>query len=157
MLGSGKTGRVRASATASSARSRDSYQRYAVALYRQALLAPGDPAPAGQPAGDAAAGDAAAGEYALAPGAERGEDDAHYRLAESIVRRCHQLVAGPARHDRRPGLSGGLGSIRAGRVRGIGQLDMAVLVRTVRRKRTTSRTAAGQDGDQAGGAAAGGR
>jgi hypothetical protein len=38
MLGSGKTGRVCASATASSARSRDSYQRYAVALYRHALL-----------------------------------------------------------------------------------------------------------------------
>ena len=45
MLGSGKTGRVRASATASSAPSRDSYQRYAVALYRQALLTLDDSRP----------------------------------------------------------------------------------------------------------------
>jgi hypothetical protein len=38
MLGLGKTGTVRASATASSARSQDIYQRYAAVLYRQALL-----------------------------------------------------------------------------------------------------------------------
>ena len=63
MLGSGKTGRVRASATASSARSRDSYQRYAVALYRQALLTLDDPALA-----EHVVGDVVANEYELAPG-----------------------------------------------------------------------------------------
>ena len=47
MLGWGQTDRVRASATASSARSRDSYQHYAVALYRQALLTPNNPVAAG--------------------------------------------------------------------------------------------------------------
>lgn len=54
MLGLGKTGRVRASATtatSSSARSRDSYQYYAVALYRQALLTLDDPALAGHVVG----------------------------------------------------------------------------------------------------------
>ena len=63
MLGSGKTGRVRASATASSARSRDSYRRYAVALYRQALLTLDDPALA-----EHVVGDVVANEYELAPG-----------------------------------------------------------------------------------------
>lgn len=38
MLGLGKTVAVRASATASSARSQDIYQSYAAVLYRQALL-----------------------------------------------------------------------------------------------------------------------
>jgi len=63
MLGLGKTRGVRASATASSARSRDVYQRYAVALYRQALLTLDDSPPAGH-----IAGDVVANEYALAPG-----------------------------------------------------------------------------------------
>lgn len=40
MLGSGNKSAVRASATASTASSQDIYGRYAVALYRQALLAP---------------------------------------------------------------------------------------------------------------------
>ncbi len=31
------------------------------------------------------------------------EDDARHRLAESVLRRFHQLVTGPARQDRRPG------------------------------------------------------
>jgi hypothetical protein len=46
MLRSGKTGAVRALVTASSARSRDAdiYRRYAVGLFRQALLTRGDPA-----------------------------------------------------------------------------------------------------------------
>ena len=91
MLGSGKTGRVRASATASSARSRDMYQRYAVALYRQALLTRDDPAAAGH-----VAGDVVANEYALAPGPERGEDDARYHLAEWVFLRCYRLVAAGA-------------------------------------------------------------
>ena len=38
MLGLNKAGTAGASATASSARSRDTYQRYAAVLYREALL-----------------------------------------------------------------------------------------------------------------------
>jgi hypothetical protein len=152
MLGLGKTGRVRASATASSARSRDSYQHYAVALYRQALLTLDDPALA-----EDVVGDVVTNERALAQGPERGEDDARHHLAELVFRRCHQLVAGSAQQDRRPGIFGGLGYIRASRVLGIHQRDMAVPFRTVLLKRTTSPAAAGEDGDQAGGAAAGGR
>jgi len=147
MLRSGKSGSVRASVTASSARSRDSYQRYAVALYRQALLALDDSAPDEY---------AVADECALAPGPERGEDDARYHLAESVFRCCYRLVAGSARQDRRAGLSGGLWYIRASRVLGIHQRDMTVLLRAVLRRLTTSSAAAG-DGDQAGSAAAGGR
>ena len=129
------------------------YQRYAIALYRQALLTLDDPAPA-----EHAVGDVVANEYALAPGSGRGEDDARYRLAESVLLRCHRLVAGPARQARRPGLFGGLGSIRASRVPGIHQRDMAVLLRTVLRRLTTSPAAAAvEDGDQAGGAAPGRR
>jgi hypothetical protein len=156
MLGSGKTGRVRASpaaataATASPARSRDIYQRYAVALYRQALLTLDDSAPA-----EHVAGDVGANEYVPGPG--RGEDDARYHLAESVLLRCHRLVAGSARQARRPGLFGGLGSVRASRVPGIHQRDMAVLLRTVLRRLTTSPAAAVEDGDQAGGAAPGRR
>ena len=49
MLGSSKTGAVRAVVAASSASSRDAdlylYRRYAAGLYRQALLTRGDPAP----------------------------------------------------------------------------------------------------------------
>jgi hypothetical protein len=71
----------RSSANGQLGPSRDSYQRYAVALYRQALLTSGDSA-----------------------------------LAESVFRRRHQLVAGSARQDRRPGLLGALGYIRASRV-----------------------------------------
>jgi hypothetical protein len=155
MLGSGKTGRVRASATAataSSARSRDIYQHYAVALYRQALLTLDDSAPA-----EHVAGDVVANEYVPAPAPGRGEDDARYRLAESVFLRCHRLVAGPARQARRPGLFGGLGSIRASRVLGLHQRDMAVLLRTVLRRLTTSPASAVEDGDQAGGAAPGRR
>jgi hypothetical protein len=72
MLGLAKTRTARAAAAASQARSQVVYQRYAAALYRQALLAPD-------------------------------EDDAGSRLAESIVRRSHQLVTGLAQLDRRRG------------------------------------------------------
>ena len=152
MLGSGKVGRIRASAAAGPARSRDMYQRYAVALYRQALLTRDDPAAAGH-----IADDVVASEYALPPVPERGEDDARHHLAEWVVLRCYRLVAGPAQQDHRPRLSGGPGSVRASRVPRIRQRDIAVLVRTVLRKRTTSLAAAVADGDQAGGAAAGRR
>jgi hypothetical protein len=88
MLGLGKTGTVHASATVSPARSQEIYQRYAVALYRQALLNPGDPAPAGH-VGCAPV----VNECALAAIPERGEDDARYRLAESVFRRSRQLAS----------------------------------------------------------------
>jgi hypothetical protein len=45
------------------------------------------------------AGDVIADESALAPITKR----ARYRLTESILRRCHQLTAGPAWLVRRPG------------------------------------------------------
>jgi hypothetical protein len=150
MLGLGKTGRVRASATAGSARSRDSYQHYAVALYRQALLTLDDPVLPEHI-------DVVTNEDALDLGPERGEDNARHHLAELVFRRCHQLVAGSAQQDRRPGIFGVLGYIRASRVLGIHQRDMTVRLGTVPRKRTTSPAAAGEDGDQAGGAATGGR
>jgi len=90
MLGLGKTRGVRASATASSARSRDVYQRYAVALYRQALLTLDDSPPA-----EHIAGDAVANEYARAPG--RGAARTTHVVA--WLSRCSYAVTGwwPAR------------------------------------------------------------
>jgi hypothetical protein len=82
MLGLGKTGTVRASATAGPARNRDIYQRYAVALYRQALLAHDDSALA-----EHAVCDVIVNEGALAAMSERGEDDARYPLASGQSRR----------------------------------------------------------------------
>ena len=80
MLGSSKTGAVRAFAAASSASSRDAdlylYRRYAAGLYRQALLTRGDPAP-----DEHVVCDVIVNERALARMPERGEDDARYRLA----------------------------------------------------------------------------
>jgi hypothetical protein len=91
MLGSGKTGAIRAFVTACSARSQDAdlYRRYAAALYLQALLTRDDPAMA-----ERVVCDVLVNEAALARIAERGEDDARYRLTESIFRRCQQLAAG---------------------------------------------------------------
>jgi hypothetical protein len=78
MLGSTKTGAVRAFVTAGSTRSRDAdlYRRYAAGLYRQALLTRADPALA-----EHAVCDVIVNECALARIPERGEDDARYRLA----------------------------------------------------------------------------
>ena len=73
MPGLSKTGTVRGSATVSPARSQEIYRRYAVALYRQALLNLDDPAPAGHDACDALVN-----ECALAAISERGENDARY-------------------------------------------------------------------------------
>jgi hypothetical protein len=77
MLGLGKAREVRAFVTASSPRSQDGdlYRRYAAALYRQALLTRDDPP----------------------------LTDARYRLTESVLRRCHQLVVGLAWQVRQPG------------------------------------------------------
>jgi hypothetical protein len=82
MLGLGKTGTVRASAAASSGRSRDIYRHYAVALYTQALLTADDPALAEQVVDDVAVNESA---LALVP--ERGEDDTRTRRAPGIYPR----------------------------------------------------------------------
>ena len=87
MLGSSKTGTVRAFVAAGSARSRDTdlYRRYAAGLYRQALLSRGDPALA-----EHGVCDVIVNERALARMPERGEDEARYRLAalwHAVMRR----------------------------------------------------------------------
>jgi len=150
MLGWGKTGTVDASATVSPARSQEIYQRYAVALYRQALLNLDDSASAGHVVCDPVVNDCA-----LAAMPERGEDDARYRLAELVFRRSRQLAAGLAQQDRWSGqgalglvLSGGLGYIRVSAALGIHPREMAALLRAVLRKLTTSPLAAAEDGDQ---------
>jgi hypothetical protein len=84
MLRSGKNGTVRTFVPACSA---DMYQRYASGLYRQAFLTLGDSALAVH-----VLRDVIADEYALAPAPECGEDEARHRLAESVFRRCQQLV-----------------------------------------------------------------
>jgi hypothetical protein len=149
MLGWGKTGTVHDSARVSPARSQEIYQRYAVALYRQALLNPGDPASAGH-----VACDALVNECALAAMPERGEDDGRYRLAESAVWRFRQLAtrAGVARSPlragsirnpviRRPGVHPGQ------RRAGIHPREMAALLRLVLPRLTTQPPAA-EDRDQ---------
>ena len=90
MLGSGKTGAVRALVAVGSARSRDAgiYRRYAAGLYRQALLTRGDPALA-----EHVVCDVIVNECALARIPERGEDDARYRLTESVLWRCKAVVS----------------------------------------------------------------
>jgi hypothetical protein len=150
MLGWGKAGTVRGSATVSPARSQETYQRHAVALYRQALLNPGDPALAGH-----VACDVLVNEGALAAMPERGEGNARYRLAESAGRRFGQLAirAGVARSPlragsirsrviRRPGVHPGQ------RPAGIHPREMAALLRLVLRKLTTQQPAAAEDKDQ---------
>jgi len=92
MLGWGKTGTVDASATVSPSRSQEIYQRYAVALYREALLNLDDSASAEHVV------DPIVNECALAAMPECGEDEARYRLAESVFRRFRQLAAGSAPH-----------------------------------------------------------
>ncbi|HTX27065.1 MAG TPA: hypothetical protein VME19_08625 [Streptosporangiaceae bacterium] len=73
MLGSGKTGVVRAFVTGSPARSRDLdlYRRYAAGLYRQVLLTRCHPA-----LGEHVVCDVILNEAALARIPEHGEDDA---------------------------------------------------------------------------------
>ncbi len=117
---------------------------------RVVMVSPDDPAPAGH-----VVCDAVVNECALAAMPERGEDDAGYRLAESVLRRFRQLAAGPAQQDRRSGqgalglvLSGGLGYIRVSAVLGIHPHEMAALLRAVLRKLTTSPPAAAEGGDQ---------
>ena len=95
MLGFGKTGTVRATASSDRSRDADIYDRYAVGLYRQAVLTLGDRALA-----EHVVSDVLVDECALFPPQGRGEADARHRLAESAFRRCQQLAAG---HGRDPG------------------------------------------------------
>jgi len=81
MLGWGNTGTVRDSAPVGPARSQETYQRYAVVLYRQALLNLDDPAPAGR-----VACDALVNECALAAIQGRGEDNARFGLGYARLR-----------------------------------------------------------------------
>jgi hypothetical protein len=114
MLGSSKSGAVRAFVTAGSARSRDAdlYRHYAAGLYRQALLTRGDPGPA-----EHVVCDVIVNERALARMQERGEDDARYRpslrdmaaLLYAVMRRpapSSAVVAGDASPVRRPAAGG---------------------------------------------------
>ena len=75
MPGLGKSGTARGSAPVSPPRSQETYQRYAVVLYRQALLNVDDPASAGQ--FDC---DALVNECALAAIQGRGKDNARFGL-----------------------------------------------------------------------------
>jgi hypothetical protein len=116
MLGSSKTGAVRALVTAGSTRSRDAdlYRRYAAGLYRQALLTRGDPAPA-----EHVVCDVIVNERALARMPQRGDDDERYRLAtypRAMAALWHALmrklapssvaVAEDGRQERRPAAGG---------------------------------------------------
>jgi hypothetical protein len=131
MLGWGKTGAVRAFVTASSVRSQDAdlYRRYATVLYRQALLTRGDPALT-----ERVVCDVIVNEAALARISERAEDDARYRLTESVLRRCQQLAAGAA---------------------AIYPRHMAVLLQAVLRRLASSSAAVAEEGSQVRTAAAG--
>jgi hypothetical protein len=131
MLGPGKTRAVRALVTASPARSRDAdiYRRYAVGLYRQALLTRGDPALA-----EHVVCDVIVNECALARIPERGEDDARYRLTESVPRRRQQLAGGAVASYPR---------------------DMAALWHAVMRRLTSSSAAVAERGSQVSRPAAG--
>ena len=97
MLSSGKNRTVRTFFPACSARSQDTYQRYASGLYRQAFLTLGDSALAVH-----VVRDVIADECVLPPAPECGEDDARHRLAESVFRRCQQLAAARAAAPRPP-------------------------------------------------------
>jgi hypothetical protein len=90
MFGLGKTGTVRPAVAASSARSRDIYQRHAVALYRQALLTRGDSALA-----ERAVCDVVVNECALALVPERAEGNARDRAAllRAVMRRLTTFSA----------------------------------------------------------------
>jgi hypothetical protein len=138
------------------ARHRDAhiYDRYASALYRQALLTLDDAYLAEQ-----VVCDVLVEECMRPPAPESDEDNAGCRLAVSAYWRCRELAADPARQDRQPGqrpsvhvvgcmdpggllsekeraglglvLFGGLGYVEASRVLAISPSDMAGVLRTV--------------------------
>jgi hypothetical protein len=90
MPGFGKTGTVRPVVAASSARSRDIYQWYAVALYRQALLTLDDSASV-----EHAACDVIVNERALALVPERADGNARDKAAllRTVMRRLTTFSA----------------------------------------------------------------
>jgi hypothetical protein len=169
MLRSGKNGTVRTFVPACSARNADMYQRYASGLYRQPFLTLGDSALAVH-----VVRDVIADECALAAAPEFGEDEVRHRLAESVFRRCQQLVADRARRDCRPAPPlrdvascadpgvperEGAGGARAGahrrsrvrrarRVLGICPRDMAALLRTALLRLATLSAAVAEDSSQ---------
>lgn len=158
MLGLGKNGTVGVFAKASSARSRDIYQRYATGLSRQAFLALGDLALA-----EYVTREVIVDECALSPVPGQGEDDMRHRLAESVFRRCQQLAAdcvdpdGLLSETERGALGlvliGGLGYVRASSVLGICPRDIAAMLRTALLRLGTSSDAVVEDGSQVGGPA----
>jgi hypothetical protein len=89
MLGSSRAGPVRAVAAPGSARGRDAdlYRRYAVGLYRQALLTRADPA-----LPEHVRCEVIVNERALARMSERGEDDARYRLSPRVRALWHAVM-----------------------------------------------------------------
>ena len=90
MLGWGKTGTVRDSAPVSPDRSQEIYQRYAVTLYRQALLHLDGPASAGQ-----VDCDALVNECALAAIQGRGKDNARFGLGYIRLRAALRKLTTP--------------------------------------------------------------
>jgi hypothetical protein len=143
MLGSSKTGAVRAFVTASPARSRDAdiYRHYAAGLYRQALLTRRDPVLA-----EHVTCDVIVNERALARMPERGEDDARYRPSAwfRAFRRPRVRLAGGLGSVR----AGGLGHVRAGGAAAIHPRDMAALLYAVMRRPASSSAAVADDGSQ---------
>ncbi len=159
MLGSGKTETRGTRATAGVARRKLIYQRHAAALYRQALLMLGDPALA-----ENVVCDVIADELTPSRRGGSGEDEIRYRLVQSVFQRCRRLDALRAQRPPRgngdridPGgklsetergalglvLCGGLGYVQASTVLGIGEYDMAALLRSALRRLATSSAAAG--------------
>ena len=166
MLRSGQNGSARTLGPADPARVRDVCQRYAAGLYGQALLTLGDPA-----AAEHVVRDVLVDECALTS-AERGEDDARYRLAESVFRHCQRLAADPVWRRGRPAspppgdvdpdgllneeergalglvLVAGLGYVRASGVLGISPPDMAALLRAALLRLAAAAAAGVEDGHQ---------
>jgi hypothetical protein len=148
MLGLVKNGTVGVFARASSARSRDIYQRYATGLYLQAFLTLGDSALA-----EHVTREVLVDECALAPVAGQGEDDIRHRLAESVFRSCQQLAAEPAGRGCRPAQppSGDVADcVDPGGL--LSEMERGALGRV-----GTSSGAVVEDGSQVGGPAAGGQ
>ena len=147
MLGLVKNGTVGVFARASSARSRDIYQRYATGLYLQAFLTLGDSALA-----EHVTREVLVDECALAPVAGQGEDDIRHRLAESVFRRCQQLAAEPAgaAAARQPPSGDVADCVDPGGL--LSEMERGALGRV-----GTSSGAVVEDGSQVGGPAAGGQ
>ncbi|MFY9933843.1 MAG: hypothetical protein WAK82_38135 [Streptosporangiaceae bacterium] len=171
MLGLDKAGEAGARATASPTRGQIVYQRYAPALYRQALLMlADDPALA-----ESVVCDVIVDECALSGGHGHSEDETRYRLTQSVFRRCQQSAACPGRRGGRPiqrpsagvaarvdpdgilsdkergalglVLFGGLEYVQVSTVLGIGPGETAALLRAAMRRLGTPSPAATVAGD----------